>query len=48
MSASPKLEFSDPPVEVQTYDFAEIVIRVTGPDVANPFTDASVRGTVRT
>ena len=43
-SASSKLEFSDPPAEVETYDFAEIVIRVSNPDVANPFTDASVEG----
>ncbi|MHC1769742.1 MAG: DUF4038 domain-containing protein [Verrucomicrobiia bacterium] len=43
-SASPKLEFSAPPAKVETYDFAEIVIRVTDPDVANPFTDASVEG----
>jgi hypothetical protein len=39
-----RVEFSDPPAEVETYDFAEIVIRVTDPDVANPFTDASVEG----
>jgi len=43
-SASSKLEFSEPPAEVETYDFAEFVIRVSDPDVANPFTDASVEG----
>ena len=43
-SASPRVEFSNPPVEVKTYDFAEIVIRVADPDVANPFTAASVQG----
>ena len=43
-SATPKVEFSNPPAEVETYDFAEIVIRVSDPDVANPFTDASVEG----
>jgi len=40
----PRVEFSNPALQVNTYDFAEIVIRVTDPDVANPFTDASVQG----
>jgi hypothetical protein len=43
-SEGPRVAFSGPPAEVETYDFAEIVIRVTDPDVANPFTDASVEG----
>jgi hypothetical protein len=30
------------PVEV--YDFAEVAVRVNGPDARNPFTDATVRG----
>ena len=42
-----RVEFSDPPAEVETYDFADIVVRVTDPDVANPFTDASVQGQFR-
>ena len=41
---SPQVEFSTHPAEVQTYDFVEITIRVANPDVANPFTDASVLG----
>ena len=44
-NAAPRnVEFSDPPAEVQTYDFAEIVIRVADPDISNPFTDVSVQG----
>ena len=43
-SASPKWECSGHAADVETYDFAEIVIHVTDPDVANPFTDASVQG----
>jgi hypothetical protein len=34
-SATPNVEFSDPPAEVETYDFAELVLRITNPDVAN-------------
>jgi len=45
-SERPRVEFSGPAVQVNTYDFAEIVIRVTDPDAANPFTDASVQGQV--
>jgi hypothetical protein len=43
--AAPQVKFVDPSDPVETYDFAEITIHVTDPDIANPFTDASVQGT---
>lgn len=41
---SPKVEFAGHPERIETYDFIEIAIRVTSPDVVNPFTDGSVQG----
>ena len=40
--------FNGPPAEVEVYDYMEMEIRVKDTDLANPFTDAEVRGVFRT
>jgi hypothetical protein len=39
-----KVDFAQPPKEVEVYDFAEVVANVVHPDAANPFTDATLSG----
>lgn len=42
--ATPQVRFADPAGPVEVFDFAEIAAHITNPNVANPFTDASVQG----
>lgn len=39
-----KVDFAQPPKEVEVYDFAEVVANIAHPDAANPFTDATLSG----
>jgi len=43
-AAATNISFTVGPSEVEVYDFFEVTIRVTDMNVANPFTDVSVRG----
>ena len=46
MAAAPReVSFSQPAGSVEAYDFAEVTVNVSGPDVRNPFIDATLRGT---
>ena len=43
--AAPKdVSFSNPPSEVEAYDYAEISASIVFPDARNPFTDATLTG----
>jgi hypothetical protein len=42
-----RVTFTQPPGEIEAYDYAEIAADVERPDSANPFTDASLKGTFR-
>lgn len=49
LPAAPRsVSFIQSTATLEAYDFVEIAIQVTGPDVANPFTDASVEGAFTT
>src|SRR5215472_1188419 len=46
--AAPKqVEFSQSAASVAAYDFVEVTLRVSGPAVSNPFTEAVVTGEFR-
>ena len=43
--AAPRgVTFSQPPGNIEAYDFLEVTINVEGADAANPFTDVTLRG----
>ena len=43
--AAPQARFVDPTSAVKVFDFAEITVHITDPDIANPFTDATLEAT---
>lgn len=45
IAAPPDVSFTPSASSVEAYEFVEVAINVTNPDVHNPFTDASVTGT---
>ncbi len=47
-AAPASVEFSNPQGSIEAYDFAEIAATVHSPDATNPFTDASLSGTLKT
>jgi len=45
--AAPKdVSYSNPPSEVEAYDYAEVAATLNSPDARNPFTDATLTGTL--
>jgi len=38
------VSFSQPPGNVEAYDFVEVTAQISGPDARNPFTDATLKG----
>jgi len=44
LAAPREVVFTPPSASVETYDFAEITLRVDGADATSPFTDVAVRG----
>jgi hypothetical protein len=47
MAAPKEVSFSQSSESVEAYDFIEVTVNVTTPDVHNPFTDAALRGSFR-
>ena len=43
--AAPQARFADPTGTVEVFDFAEITVHITAPDITNPFTDATLEAT---
>ena len=49
LAADPaEVTFSTAPAQVERFDYVEITATVRTPDVRNPFTDASLTGTIET
>lgn len=47
-AAPAEILFSSAPAQVERFDYVEITATVKSPDVRNPFTDASLTGTLET
>jgi len=43
--AAPRIKFTDPVDEIEVFDFTEITVHITDPNLTNPFTDASLQAT---